>query len=47
VIKEKLSKKNWFIITLFSFMGGIICLFALIPLYFLVKKGIDKEERVA
>ena len=27
--------------------AGIICLFALIPLYFLVKKGIDKEERVA
>lgn len=23
MIKEKLSKKNWFIITLFSFMGGI------------------------
>ena len=23
MIKERLSKKNWFIITLFCFMGGI------------------------
>ena len=27
--------------------AGIVCVFALIPLYFLIKKGVDTEEKVA
>lgn len=78
---NKLSKKNWFIIIIFCFMGGIAWntenmyfntfitneiyadvsqaailgsmeattavarILALIPLYFLIKKGFDIEEK--
>ncbi len=41
---NKLSKKNWFIIIMFLW-AGIVCIFALPPLYFLIKKGFDIEEK--